>query len=96
MPHHVCVHAMLGIAGVNGPADARWLGCRDAGLVLQRAEDMPSPDDVIEAHAAAKGGAEKQARKEDPGEEKLDPIEAGWDDELGKPEDTPAIDFLGE
>ncbi len=26
----------------------------------------------------------------------LDPIEADWDDELGKPEDTPAIDYLGD
>jgi hypothetical protein len=69
---------------------------RRAGLLLEPAPSMPSPDEVVAdfymgtsdpmAAAAGGGGA---------GDDRMDPIEAGWDDDLGKPEDTPAIDYLG-
>ena len=69
--------------------------------MLQRAEDMPSPDTVIAAHESEAQGGLKQlpaaTADASAGEEAgLDPIEADWDDELGKPEDTPAIDYLGD
>jgi hypothetical protein len=59
---------------------------------------MPSPDEVVadfymgtsDPMAAAGGGGAGSA-----GDDRMDPIEAGWDDDLGKPEDTPAIDYLG-
>ena len=72
--------------------------CRKSGLVLERAECLPSPDDIIREHerAARQKKADEDAAAAEQGAERQDPIEAGWDDDLGKPEDTPAIDYLGE
>ena len=71
---------------------------RKSGLVLERAECLPSADDIIRAHerAAKQKKADEDAMAAERGVERQDPIEAGWDDDLGKPEDTPAIDYLGE
>ncbi|KAK9840759.1 hypothetical protein WJX81_002878 [Elliptochloris bilobata] len=73
------------------------LRIKRSGLVLERAERLPSADDIIIADNASKQSQkQKELSSAEEAAEKQDPIEAGWDDDLGKPEDTPAIDYLGD